>query len=84
MTRTVDLKEPRLLLLVLAELQLVHIILQTEFLKSDGDLVAVGSCSIAGLARTFGWVLCRLDVCFSPLWTPIVERMSGDSDEVRA
>ena len=51
---TVDLKEPRLLLLVLAELQLVHIVLQAEFLEGDGDLVAVGGCSIGALARASG------------------------------
>ena len=65
---TVDLKEPRLLLLVLAELQLVHIVLQAEFLEGDGDLVAVGGCSTERLARSFGWVMCRLDVFFSPVW----------------
>ena len=51
LVRTVDLKEPRLLLLVLAELQLVHVVLQAEFLEGDGDLVAVGGCSMGILAE---------------------------------
>jgi hypothetical protein len=60
----------------------VHIVLQTEFLEGDGDLVAVGGCSTGRLARTFGWALRRLDVCFSPVWKPSVERMSGDSSRL--
>jgi hypothetical protein len=40
-------------LLVLAELQLVDIVLQVEFLEGDGDLVAVGGCSTGWLARNF-------------------------------
>ena len=60
---TVDFEEPRLLLLVLAELQLVHIVLQAEFLKSDGDLVAIGGCS--GRKSAISPSLCRFHVFFS-------------------
>ena len=42
---TVDFKEPGLLLLILAEFQLVYIVLETQFLKGDGDFVAVRGCS---------------------------------------
>ena len=48
---TVDFKDPRLLLLVLAELQFVHIVLQAEFFEGDGNLVAVGGCSMGILAE---------------------------------
>jgi hypothetical protein len=77
--RTVDLKEPRLLLLVLAEFQLVHIVLQAEFFEGDGDLVAVGGCSIGTLAGTpeepVSTRCVSLFLFFSPVWKPIVERI---------
>jgi len=38
---TVDLKEPWLLLLVLAELELVHVVLEAQFFERDGNLVPV-------------------------------------------
>lgn len=40
---TVDLEEPWLLLLVLAELELVNIVRETEFFKRDGDFVPIES-----------------------------------------
>ena len=51
LVRTVDFEEPRLLLLVLTELQFVHIVLQAEFFEGDGDLVAVRGCSMGILAE---------------------------------
>lgn len=38
----VDLKEPRLLLLVLAHLDGVHLVVEAELLKQDGGLDAIG------------------------------------------
>jgi hypothetical protein len=77
--RTVDFKEPRLLLLVLAEFQLVHIVLQAEFFEGDGDLVAVGGCSMERLAGTpEGPVSTRcvsFFLFFHPVCRPIVERI---------
>lgn len=86
LVRTVDFKEPRLLLLVLAELQLVHIVLQAEFFEGDGDLVAVGGCSKERLAGTpEGLVSTRcvsIFLFFSSVWKPIVERIQGDRDGI--
>lgn len=39
----VDLEEPRLLLLVLAHLDGVHLVIETKLLKQDGSLDAIGS-----------------------------------------
>lgn len=72
---TVDLKEPRLLLLVLAELKLVNIVLEAEFLERDGNLVAVGGCSIARLARTRGRACIDLTFSLSSLFSLKTNRL---------
>lgn len=38
---TIDLEEPWLLLLVLAKLELVHVVLKAQLLQRDGDLVSI-------------------------------------------
>jgi hypothetical protein len=80
LVRTVDFEEPRLLLLVLAELQLVHIVLQAEFFEGDGDLVAVRGCLIGGLARASGRR--RIHIVFSLFSYKSRNRLSREKDQI--